>query len=110
MVEAQVHRILTNRMSHGSVHGADLRFALGLFRDMRLEYIRRERLAGADRALLNRFANHHLVNILHHAYRRSSAEDPARGIAARAALGMGLRNPLPLGTVMLKTMRSRMRK
>lgn len=106
-VSFEVHRILMNRMLHGGARGADLKLSLKLFRDMKREYIRREGLDAADEALIEEFANRHLLKIFLHSYKRSSQEDSARGLAAREAALMTLRNPRP--TCLLAVERTRER-
>lgn len=85
-VSESVQRILLNRMIPGEVRGTDLRQALDCFRDMFDNYVERERLGPADRRLLRDFADRHLANVLLHAYKRSSSEDPARWIAVSNTL------------------------
>lgn len=94
-IDPEVHRILTNRMLHGTVRGASLKTALRQLRDMQREYVSRERLSRSDAALIARFVDRHAVNIAFHGYKRSAAEDPARGLAARELVWMTLRNPIP---------------
>jgi len=107
-LEPDVHRVLTNRMLHGMVRGADLKSALRLFRHMKREYVDREKLNRGDAALIEDFANRHLFNILLHGYRRSSGEDPGRGLAAREMVLMTMRNPRPACVLAVERTRQRM--
>jgi glycosyltransferase involved in cell wall biosynthesis len=108
-LEPGVHRILTARMLHGLVRGAELSIALERFDQMRRVYSERERLGRGDRALLARFADRHLANILHRSYARSSTEDPARSVAARGIGRLALRRPAALVAQAVERMRSRLR-
>lgn len=92
-ISPEVHRVLVNRMPHGTVHGADVKTALGMLRQMQQEYIRREGLDRSDKALISDFAACHVLNILIHSYKRSSSTDSARGYALRQLVPLAARYP-----------------
>jgi glycosyltransferase involved in cell wall biosynthesis len=94
-VDPDVHRILTNRMLHGTVRSSSLGAALALLRRMQREYVVRERLGRRDAALIARFIDRHALNVAFHGYKRSAAEESARALAARELVWMALRNPVP---------------
>jgi glycosyltransferase involved in cell wall biosynthesis len=105
--DPDVHRILTNRMLHGTVRRVHLNRALRLFRDMRREYIEREKLGRDDRTIIDDFADRHLLNVLLHGYKRSCSEDPTRRLAAREVAMMTLRNAMPSCLFALERTRER---
>lgn len=92
-ISPEIHRVLVNRMSHGTVHGTDVKAALSLFRQMKHEYCRREGLDRSDKTLISDFSDCHVLNMLVHSYKRSSSTDSARGYALRQLIPLAARYP-----------------
>lgn len=92
-LNAEVHRILINRMSHGQVHSADVKVALAFLRQMQDDYIRREELDHCDRVLIAEFVDRHVLNILIHSYKRSSNTDSTYEYVLRRLMLLLVRRP-----------------